>query len=401
MRILHTSDWHIGRTLHGADLRESVNAFTSWFLDIVKQRQIDLVVISGDLFDRAVPPVEALHMVSDLFVQLSQLTHVIVISGNHDGPARLGFLSPLLTRGIDIVVDPLSIGTPIECGDKSGCLVYAIPYLEPDLVRQVLSDLPEDEQGTRPPLPRSHEAVITAALRRVRADLEHRRSRGDERPAILMIHAFLLGGTPSDSERDIEVGGTAAVRASVMNSLGGDGDVDLGLVYVAAGHLHRPQKISGARMPIRYSGSPIAYSFSEAGVTKSVVLLELSAHDCSIELLPIPIYRPIMVLKGQMADLLEPTHPQAREAYCSITVTDDARPENMVARLRAVYPHALVIVHESAALAHIPSGTQTPTRMPREVVKDFFETVSARPLSHEEHEILDHLWAHMRKEIYQ
>ena len=142
------------------------------------------------------------------------------------------------------------IGRPVEAG---GALVYPMPYLEPDLVRQLLSDLePEGESGLPAPLPRSHQAVLAAALRRVRADLAARRHTGDERPAIAMPHAFVTGAQPSDSERDIQVGGVPSVSADLFDTLGGETPLTHGLDYVAAGHLHRPQNISGPRSdPLR------------------------------------------------------------------------------------------------------------------------------------------------------
>ncbi|WP_115727878.1 exonuclease SbcCD subunit D [Actinomyces culturomici] len=399
MRILHTSDWHVGRTLHGADLADAVDAFFAWLLDVVEERGVDLVLVSGDLFDRAVPPIEALGRTSRVLEDLTSRARVITTSGNHDGPARLGLFAPMLDQRLVVATDPLLIGRAVECGDaEDGCLVYPLPYLEPDLVKQDLSDLPE-EDGARPPLPRSHEAVIAAALRRVRADLEERRSGGDLRPAIVMVHAFLAGGAPSDSERDLEIGGVASAPVSLFDTLGGADAADLGLVYVAAGHLHRPQAVSGAKVPIRYSGSPIAYSFSEAGADKSVVLLDVDSDGARIEVLPIPPFRRVAVLRGTIAELLDAPDPALADAYCQVTVTDDARPERMVARIRAVYPRALVIQHDSAARAAIPAGASSPSaREPREVARDFFETVGARPLDDAEAAVVDGVWADIRKE---
>lgn len=395
MRILHTSDWHIGRTLHGADLTGSVDAFFDWLLDLVDRRSIGLVLISGDLFDRAVAPVDALGRVSRLLEALCAKCRVVLTSGNHDGPQRLGLFSNLLSERLVVVTDPLSAGTAVEADD---CLVYPIPYLEPDLVRQPLSDLPAEE-GAVPPLPRTHKAVVEAALRRVRADLEHRRSAGDERPAIVMLHAFLTGGAPSDSERAIEVGGSLSVPSGVLDSLGGDDRIDLGVVYGALGHLHRPQSISGASMTLRYSGSPIAYSFSEAGADKSVVLLDLEDGAVEIEIVPIPVHRPVAVLRGTIDDLLADPDPALVDAYCSVTITDDARPERMVSRVRAVFPRALVVQHESAVRASIPAGAGAiRTRDPRAVSEEFFAAVGGRPLEPAESEIVSDVWTDMREE---
>ena len=133
MLILHTSDWHLGRTLHGASLGDSADAFIEWLVALVRERGVDAVLISGDVFDRAVPPVDALARMRRALRELTAITTVILTSGNHDGAARLGLFADMLTPSLHVVTDPEAIGTPVEAG---GALVYPMPYLEPDLVRQ-------------------------------------------------------------------------------------------------------------------------------------------------------------------------------------------------------------------------------------------------------------------------
>ena len=295
-----------------------------------------------------------------------------------------------------MVTDPEAIGTPIQAG---GALVYPMPYLEPDLVRQPLSDRePSGEADLPAPLPRSHQAVLAAALRRVRTDLAVRREAGDERPAIAMPHAFVTGAQTSDSERDIQVGGVPSVSADLFDTLGGADPLTPGLDYVAAGHLHRPQDISGASVPIRYAGSPIAYSFSEAGATKSVTLVTTDATSVTdIEVVPIPTLRAVAVLEGTMDELLADPDEATTASYVSITVTDDARPERMVPRIREVYPHALVVVHRpSQAPSMAPAMTVRASRDPREVTEEFYEAVGGRSLSAQERELALDVWAGLR-----
>ena len=167
MLILHTSDWHLGRTLHGAPLGDSADAFIDWLVALVRERGVDAVLISGDVFDRAVPPVDALARMRRALRELTAITTVILTSGNHDGAARLGLFADMLSPSLHVVTDPEAIGSAVEAG---GTLVYPMPYLEPDLVRQVLSDLePDGESGAARPLPRSHQAVLAAALRAINA----------------------------------------------------------------------------------------------------------------------------------------------------------------------------------------------------------------------------------------
>ena len=396
MLILHTSDWHLGRTLHGVSLGESADAFIDWLVALVRERGVDAVLISGDVFDRAVPPVDALARMRRALRELTTLTTVILTSGNHDGSARLGLFADMLTPSLHVVTDPEAIGRPVEAG---GTLVYPLPYLEPDLVRQSLSDLePEGESGLPAPLPRSHQAVLAAALRRVCADLAARRRAGDERPAIAMPHAFVTGAQPSDSERDIQVGGVPSVSADLFDTLGGETPLTHRLDYVAAGHLHRPQNIPGAAVPIRYAGSPIAYSFSEAGATKSVTLVTTDATSVTdIEVVPIPTLRAVAVLEGTMEELLTNPDEAATASYVSITVTDDARPERMVARIRDVYPHALVVVHRpSQAPSLTPAMTVRASRDPREVTEEFYEAVGGRALRPQERALALDVWAQLR-----
>ena len=396
MLTLHTSDWHLGRTLHGASLGDSADAFIDWLVCLVRERGVDAVLISGDVFDRAVPPVDALTRMRRALRELTAITTVILTSGNHDGAARLGLFADMLSPSLHVVTDPEAIGCAVEAG---GALVYPMPYLEPDLVRQVLSDLePEGASGIARPLPRSHQAVLAAGLRRVRADLEARRGAGDQRPAIAMPHAFVSGAQASDSERDIQVGGVPCVSADLFDTLGGEAPLAHGLDYVAAGHLHRPQNVSGATVPIRYAGSPIAYSFSEAGATKSVTLVTTDATSVTdIEVVPIPALRGITVLEGTIDELLAAPDEEATASYVSVTVTDDARPERMVARIREVYPHALVVVHRPTRGPSLePARAVRPSRDPREVTEEFYEAVGGRPLTDEERALALDVWAALR-----
>lgn len=408
MLILHTSDWHLGRGLHGADLGEETGAFLTWLVDLVRDRGVDAVLVSGDVFDRAVPSVAALHQLSRVLPQLCALASVVVVPGNHDSASRLGFAAGMYREELRIVSDPLAVGEAVELRGRDGVrvLVYPIPYLEPDLVRQALADASGDADAgwdARPaPLARSHEAVMAEALRRVRADLVDRRARGDDAPAVAMVHAFVTGGEPSDSERDIQVGGVSSVPAGLFDSLGvapcEEAAALHGLDYVAAGHLHRPQDITGSRVPIRYAGSPVAYSFSEAGSTKSVTLVDVAGQGLrGLEVVPVPTRRRLSVLRGTMEDLLGGAHADAVEDWVSATVTDDARPEEMVTRIRARFPHALVVVHDPAHRVDTGGpGRAAVQRAPREVSRDFFAQVGGRPLTPDEGTVLDDVWTALR-----
>ena len=239
MRLLHTSDWHLGRTLHREDLLGAQASFVDFLLDVVRAEQVDAVLVSGDLYDRALPPVDAVKLCDDALRRLAAAgVRTVVISGNHDSARRLGFGADLIdSAGVHLRTDPLRVGEPVLLQDAHGPVaVYGIPYLEPDAVR---GDLGCDDRG--------HAAVLTAAMARVRADASRRPAQTRR---VVLAHAFVSGGAACDSERDISVGGASVVTASLFT----------GVDYTALGHLHGAQQVAPG---VRYSGSPLAYSFSE------------------------------------------------------------------------------------------------------------------------------------------
>ncbi|MBI9113596.1 exonuclease SbcCD subunit D [Sanguibacter suaedae] len=348
MRILHTSDWHLGRTLHGVDLLEHQAAYLDHLVEVARAEDVRAVVVSGDVYDRAIPPVEAVTLLSETLARLSQHAQVVVTPGNHDSAVRLGFGDRILRDGIHVRARVADVGRPVEIPDPDGgapVLVYAMPYLDPDASRVALQDGDE-------PLARSHAAVMGAAMRRVRADLAARTAHAPVR-SVVMAHAFVVGGEASESERDIRVGGVDSVPAGVFE----------GVDYVALGHLHGPQRVTfpGATVG-RYSGSPLAYSFSEMRHAKSSVLLELSADGSQgvtgePELLRAPVPRRLSEVSGTLDDLLGAAGEAHRDDWVRVLVTDTARPREMTARVKERFPHALVVQHRPAAREERPSLT--------------------------------------------
>jgi len=327
MLLLHTADWHLGRAFHGEDLLGAHAAWVDWLVALARTERPDAVVVAGDLYDRAIPPVDAVRLADDALARLAEVAPVVVISGNHDSAQRLRFAAPLLARsGLHVRTDPARAGEPVPVGDG---LVYAVPYLEPDLCRAVLGC---EERG--------HGAVMGAALERVRAD-RARRPAGT--PCAVVAHAFVAGAAGCDSERElVAVGGAACVPAAAF----------AGLDYVALGHLHGPQRV-GPRG--RYAGSPLAFSFSEAGQRKSVCLVEVAAGaDPVVRPVSCPVHRPLACLRGTLDELLaDPRHAGAEGAWVQATLTDPIRPSDAMERLRARFPH-------TAALSFDPQGAGAP-----------------------------------------
>jgi len=324
MRLLHTSDWHLGRSLHRADLRAAQSAFLDHLVEVARAERVDAVLVAGDVYDRAVPPVDAVELCEDALLRLHDTgASIVLISGNHDSARRLGFGGGLLEKaGVHLRTRLGALDRPVVLGDADGpAAVYGVPYLEPDAVR---GELPPD-------LPRGHAGVLGHAVTRIRADAD---SRGIRR-RVVMAHGWVTGGAASDSERDISVGGVGQVSAALFDGFG----------YVAMGHLHGQQTVAPH---LRYSGSPLAYSFSEAAQRKGSWLVELDgAGTARAELVPAPVYRRLSVLRGRLEEVLGSAAYAGHEAdFVSVTLTDPSRPEGAMDALRARFPHILVLAYE-------------------------------------------------------
>jgi DNA repair protein SbcD/Mre11 len=329
MRILHTSDWHLGRSFHRVGMLDAQASYVDHLLDTVAAERVDLVVVSGDIYDRALPPVDAVELADETFARLAaSRATVVVSSGNHDSPSRLGFNARLAdAAGVHLRTRWQDVGRPVLLEDQHGPVaVHPIPYLEPDAVRTAWQ-LPA----------RSHEAALTEAMARVRTDLD---SRPGAR-SVVLAHAFVAGDPEaaprmaSDSERDISVGGISIVPTGLFR------DVD----YAALGHLHGARALTDS---IRYSGSPLAYSFSEVHQAKGSWLVDLGAEGVeAADFVPAPVPRALGTLRGRIDDLLtDPVHAELEDAWLQVTLTDARRPVHAMDRLLTRFPHTLMIAFE-------------------------------------------------------
>jgi exonuclease SbcD len=332
MLMLHTSDWHLGRTLHRADLRAAQAAFLDHLVNVVRAEKVDVVLVAGDVYDRAVPPVDAVELCEDALLRLHATgARIVLISGNHDSARRLGFGGGLLDKtGVHLCTRVAKLARPVLLEDAYGPVaVYGVPYLEPDAVREELPSA-SDPPGAQP-IPRGHAGVLRHAVRCIEADAD---ARGVGR-RVVVAHAWVSGGAASDSERDITVGGVGQVPAEMF----------AGFCYVALGHLHGQQTLAGH---LRYSGSPLPYSFSEASHHKGSWLVELDAEGVKrAERVPAPAYRRLSVLRGRLADLLGlANYTKYEDDFVSVALTDATRPEGAMDCLRARFPHILVLTFE-------------------------------------------------------
>jgi exonuclease SbcD len=322
MRLLHTSDWHLGRSFHREGLLAAQSAYIDHLVEVVRSERVDAVLVSGDVYDRALPPVDAVELANDALQRLIATgTRVVISSGNHDSAQRLGFAADLIdAAGVHLRTDPGRLSRPVVIEDAHGPVeVYAVPYLEPDLVR---ADLGVEE--------RSHQAVLGAALDQVRDQVGR-----SGRRSVAMAHAFVTGATASASERDISVGGVAGVGLDTFD----------GVTYTALGHLHGRHTLSES---VRYSGSPLAYSFSEARHHKGSWLVDLDSEGLAeVQFVAAPVPRPLAVVRGTLDDLLSnPRWTDVETSWIQATLTDARRPRDSMERLRTRFPHCLVIAFE-------------------------------------------------------
>lgn len=340
MRLLHTSDWHLGRSFHGVGMLNAQRAFVDQLVARVKELSVDVVLIAGDVYDRALPGVDVVGLLDEALVRLTGAgAQVVLTSGNHDSAIRLGFAARLLERGgVHLRTRLAELDTPLmiplraddgEDPDRDGhgeddrrpaLAIYGIPWLEPRLVA--------DQLGVESA---SHFDVTRVATDRIRKDLATR-SASRTVHSVVLAHTFASGGITSDSERDLSIGGVGAVPLDLFS----------GFSYTALGHLHGRQTLSPE---VRYSGSPLAYSFSEAKHEKGGWIIDVDESGVTgVEPVQWDAPRKLAVLRGTMQELLESAeHSWAEEAYCQVTLTDPQRPAQAMERLRARFPDTLVL----------------------------------------------------------
>ncbi|CAG9185244.1 exonuclease SbcCD subunit D [Cupriavidus pampae] len=373
MRFLHTADWHLGRLFHARSLIEDQAHVLDQFVALVREVRPDAVLIAGDVYDRAVPPPDAVALLDDVLARIvvGERVPVVMIAGNHDSAQRLDFGARLMTgQGLHVAGRVGAQASSVTLHDAHGEVrIYALPYAEPAAVRDALGlELP------------SHEAALGAQLAAIRAT----------HPAgvrsVAVAHAFVVGGAASESERPLSVGGSGAVAAGVFD----------GFDYVALGHLHRPQTLG---TNVHYSGSLLKYSLSEAGHAKSVSLVELDgAGVARIEPIALKPRHDLRLLRGDLATLIvqAATDPY-RDDYVHAVLTDTGALLDPMARLRQAYPNALAM--ERAVLARSGSASEAGRRL-RELdtgalFASFFREVADADLDVDQRRTLDDLLAAM------
>lgn len=328
MRLLHTSDWHLGRQFHGASLLDEQTAALERIVGLAQEASVDAVLIAGDIYDRAIPPAEAVQLFNDTLASLRQLgIAVVAIAGNHDSHVRVSIYDSLLSSlGVTIRGDVQRAAEPVLVNPRLGgapVAIYPLPYLDPAVDGPTLVDGPQARLR--------HDDVTRLALNRIRKDFEAR----ENHRSVVVAHTFVAGGESSESERELTIGNVDRVSVEAFS----------GFDYVALGHLHGSQQLDGPR--VAYSGTPLPYSFSEQHHTKSVRIVELDATGAvAVENVPLQVGRSLCTIEGEIDTLLRDSHfTSAEAARVRVILTDECLPLQAMARLRRRFPHVAELRH--------------------------------------------------------
>jgi exonuclease SbcD len=328
LRVLHTSDWHLGRSLHEEPLLEDQAFALDRLFALLKEDRPDALVVAGDLYDRAVPPTEAVALLDDFLFRVADLRlPVIVIAGNHDSGDRLAFGARLLEgRGVHLRGRLGDEARPVEVPGKG--FVYALPFVEPEEVRAA-----EGDDSVR-----GHAAATARVLARVREDASRR-----PLPTVLVAHAFVQGSAETrDSERPLSIGTAGTVPADAFG----------GFDYVALGHLHAAQAPAER---VHYSGSLLKYSFAEAGHRKGVLRVEVDRGAARVEEVALGHRRDVVRLRGTLEELLRrPEHAPHERDLVEVTLLDDGYVLDAKRKLERRFAHVLAVTRD--ALAAGPGG---------------------------------------------
>ena len=372
MKLIHLSDLHLGKRLNEFSLGEDQEYILNQILQIVEAEQPDAVVIAGDVYDKAIPSVEAVSLFDEFLVRLAGLhIHIFVISGNHDSPERIAFGSRLLEE-TGIHLSPVYGGRveSVTLEDEFGPVdFYLLPFVKPIHVRRFF---PEDPTDT-------YTQALSTAVGHMNLD-EHRRN-------VLVTHQFVTGASRSDSE-EISVGGADNVDSAVFDAFD----------YVALGHIHSPQHCGSEK--IRYCGTPLKYSFSEAKDTKSVTVAELKEKgNLVIRTVPLKPLRELVELRGTFRELTDRhfyENTTWTRDYVRLTLTDEEDIPDAVGKLRLIYRNLMKLDYDNARTrsnAEIAGAPAQDSRSPLELFADFYELQNNRPMTAEQLVFLEELIA--------
>lgn len=356
MRILHTSDWHLGKFFHRISLLDVQRAFIDHLEGVIESEKVDVLVIAGDVYDVPTPPQEAVKLFEQALERLSSHCHVFLISGNHDSATRLGFAGRLLERSrVHLRTKLDDIDRPLVIEDDHGKVaIYGLPYLRPTLDQRILAAGTDSVDA-----PVNHVNVTKLAVNKARS---HAQLNNFDR-TVLVAHAWFAGGEGSESELPLSVGGVENVPVSVVEDFG----------YVALGHLHGPQDL---RNHVRYPGSPYPYSFGEATRARRTLLVDYT-DKVEVRDIQVPVLHEVHVLAGTFEHLMNaPEHADKTEAFIKAVLQDPEPVHEAMTRLSVRFPN-IVDVEQPNMRIDVAGRVTTPTkgRTDLEVCEDYVEFI--------------------------
>lgn len=359
MKLLHLSDLHLGKRVNGFSMLEDQRVILTQIVDLAEEEKVDAVLLAGDLYDKPVPPAEAVTLLDRFLTRLSGGgIPVFAISGNHDSPERLAFATRLLAgEGIHLTAQYQGPQPPFLLQDEYGDVaIYALPYLKPALVRHWN---PEADIA-------SYEEAVSYALGQWAVDKTRRN--------VLLAHQFVTGGVTCESE-ERSVGGVDQIPAPLFAAFD----------YVALGHLHGPQSVG--RPTLRYSGSPLKYSFSECGHEKSVTLVTLREKgQVEIQALPLTPRRDLREIRGAYEEVTAKSFYQGtnREDYLHVILTDEEDVPEAMGKLRTIYPNLMKLSYDNRrtqGVAEVTGAERPEEKTPLELFQDFYRLQNNQPMA--------------------
>lgn len=368
IRIIHTSDWHLGRKLHGESLAEAHTIFLDWFIDeLIPDQKPQLIVVAGDIYDRGIPPTEVMELFEESLSRIhARGVPMLITSGNHDSSVRLGSNTRWLDRvGLHFRTRISEITRPVVIeGTDFELYAYGIPYIEPDA-----------DTGTGDnqfDVPAEHTDVLNEAVKRIKADLSKRPGSKQKR-TLVASHAFVSGGIASESERPLRIGGAEIADSAVFS----------GINYVAMGHLHGARPLEEMKQStICYSGSPLPFSFSERDHEKQVLIVEMDADGVShknVRSVPIPQIRKMRFLEDTLENVYKIAESDPnRNDWMHIKLRDTNVAPGVYDALKARYPHLLKWEYnrDGRDSVYVPNQAGEKLNSPAEITKRFYERVT-------------------------
>lgn len=374
MRFLHLSDLHLGKRVNEFSMLEDQAYILKEILNIIDEQKVEAVLIAGDIYDKVIPSAEAVRLLDDFLTRIAaRELSVFLISGNHDSAERVAFGSRLMSSR-QIYLSPVfeSDVEPITISDRYGEInIYMLPFVKPSLVKRVY---PEEEIII-------YQDAVNAAVQHMQIDTDKRN--------VLLAHQFVTGAARCDSE-ELSVGGLDDVDASIFD----------GFDYVALGHLHGPQKIG--KETVRYSGTPLKYSFSEANQKKAAVIVDVEEKGkINIQQIPLVPKHDMREIRGTYMEVtaLDFYKDMKTDDYLHITLTDEEDIPDAIGKLRTIYPNIMKLSYDNLrtrAAVTVRGTAEVEEKSPMELLKEFYELQNNQPMTDEQEEIargmMEEIW---------